>query len=361
MDQGLDKSKAPSTSYRETFRRHRKLFSIPPVLGALVAVFFAFGMSKSYNATANLWVDTAPPAASSISAGSGAVTEPPAAAEQALLTELLNTDSFNASVAESSLLGKSLGAHSSQTKAAALLGTRKITATAAGNQVLQISYTGSSPAIATSVLAAVIAQLRNYTDRLTAQHNQAAIAYDSQQVKAAETALATARGHVNAYQAQHPGVSQANPTYAALVTAQTNAARQLAQATTALAQLAAPGTGAWSIQAVDPPANVGSAALSKKKMIEVILGGALGGLLASFLAVVALTPARKEVWEDELPIGGPFAPNVPPADPVRAGSPRVPVAPVRSVEMPTPVGHPGLSLGDRRFQFRTPSAPTDDQ
>src|SRR3954447_4439071 len=100
MDQGLDKSNAPSTSYRETFRRHRKLFCIPPILGALVAVFFAFGMSKSYNATANLWVDTAPPAASSIGAGSAPLSEPPAAAEQALLSELLNTDSFNASVAE---------------------------------------------------------------------------------------------------------------------------------------------------------------------------------------------------------------------------------------------------------------------
>jgi uncharacterized protein involved in exopolysaccharide biosynthesis len=361
MDQVLDKSKTPSTSYRETFRRHRKLFCIPPILGALVAAFLAFGMSKPYKATANLWVDTAPPAPSSISAGSGPTTEPPAAAAQGLLSELLKTNSFNASVAESSLLGKSLGAHSSRTNAAALLGTGKITASAVGSQVLQLGYTASSPAIATSVLAAVIAQLRNYTDRLTAQYNQAAIAYDRELVKAAETVLATARGQVRAYQAQHPGVGQADPTYAALVTAQENAATQLAQANTALSQVAPPGTGAWSVQAVDPPANVGSAALSKKKMVEVIFGGALGGLLVSFLAVVALTPAKKEVWEDELPIGGPIAPNVAPADPVRAGSPRVPVAPVRSTEMPTAVGQARLSLGDRRFQFRTPSATTEDQ
>jgi uncharacterized protein involved in exopolysaccharide biosynthesis len=359
MDQGLDKTKPPSTSYRETFRRHRKLFCIPPILGALVAVFFAFGMSKPYKATANLWVDTAPPAASSIS--SPPMLEPPAAAEQALLSELLNTDSFNASVADSSLLGKSLGAHSSRTKAAAVLGTGKIASTAVGNQVLQISYTASSPAMATNVLAAVIAQLRNYTGRLNAQHNQAAVAYLSDQVKAGETALATARSRVNAYQAQHPGVSKANPTYAALVAAQKNAARQLAQGNTALGQQADPTNGNWSMQAIDPPTNVGSAGMSKKKIVAVILGGALGGLLVSFLAVVAMTPAKKEVWEDELPIGGPFAPNVPPADPVRTGSPRVPVAPVRLTEMPTAVGQPRLSLGGRRVQFRTPSAPTEDQ
>ena len=43
MEQTPDKSNPPpSTSYRETFRRHRKLFLVPVVLGALAGAFFVF-------------------------------------------------------------------------------------------------------------------------------------------------------------------------------------------------------------------------------------------------------------------------------------------------------------------------------
>ena len=137
---------------------------------------------------------------------------------------------------------------------------------------------------------------------------------------------------------------------------------QLAQANTALSQVAGTGNAdSWSIQVIDTPSQASTTTPRKSKIAEVILGGALGGLLVSFLAVVALTPAKKEVCEDELPIGRPFAPDVPPADPFRAGSPRVPTAPARSTLAPTAVGQPRLSVGDRRFQFRSPSAPTEEQ
>jgi hypothetical protein len=288
------------------------------------------------------------------------LAEPPAAAEQAILSELLTTGSFVSSVAEHSLLGKSVGsADSNRKNAATLLG--QIVPTVAGNQVLQISDAASSPTMAKSVLAAVISQLRNYTDRLTTQHDQAAAAYDSGQVKAAETALATARSNLSAYQAQHAGVSQTDPTYGALLAAENNAGTQLAQANTALSQATGAGANAWSIQVIDPPTITGSVAMGKKKIAEVILGGALGGVLVSFLAVVALTPAKKEAWEDELPMGGPFVPEVPPADPFRAGPRGVPTAFAQSAPLATAAGQPRLTLGDRRFQFRIPPAPTEEQ
>src|SRR5436853_461082 len=104
MDQDRDKSKPPSAAYRETFRRHRKLFCMPPILGALAAALFLFGMGKTYKSTASLWIDTAPPAPSSVGAstGSASLPEPPATAEQAILSELLTTKAFAASVAETS-------------------------------------------------------------------------------------------------------------------------------------------------------------------------------------------------------------------------------------------------------------------
>jgi hypothetical protein len=98
-------------------------------------------------------------------------------------------------------------------------------------------------------------------------------------------------------------------------------------------------------------------------MAEVILGGALAGLLVSFLAVVALTPAKKEVWEDELLVGGPLLPDVPPDDPFRGagGSTGLPTAPVQPTPASSAAGRPRLSLGNRRFVYRTGSAAREEE
>lgn len=358
MDNGRDKTKPPSASYRETFRRHRKLFCLPVILGALAAGFFLFAMGRTYKSTASLWIDTTATEPSSLASNGGPLAEPPASAEQGILSELLTTNSFASSVAEHSLLGKSLGGADAEEA----LGSGQVASAVPGGQILQISYSASSPAIARTVLGAIVYQLRNYTHRLSAQHAQAALASDRGQVKAAEAALAAARSNITAYKAQHPGVSPTDPNYMSLVATENDAVRQLAQANAALSQGAGTGgNGTWSIQVVDPPSHASATAPRKSKMAEVILGGALGGLLVSFLAVVILTPVKKEEWEDELPIGGPFAPDVPPADPFRTGSPRGPTAPARSTPAPTAAGQPRLSLGDRRFQFRTTSAPTEEQ
>jgi len=343
MDQHLDKSKPPPT-YSETFRRHRKLFCAPIILGALVAAVFLLGKGQAYTATASLWVDTAPPAPSSIGADSGPLIAPPAAAEQAILSELLMTRSFANSVVKRSLLGKSGGTGDAIRQNAKALG--HVIQWTPGGQVLQISYSASSPAIAKSVVGAVIAQLRTYTDSVSVRHGQAAVAYDKEQVKAAGTALATARSNVTAYQAQHPGVTATDPNYLSLVATKNDAVTQLNKASAALSQATgASNAAAWSVQVIDPPNQVSTAPLRKSKIAELMLGGALAGLLVSFMAVVALTPVKKEVWEDELPIGGPFVPDVPPADPFPPRSPGVPAA----------------LIGERHLQVRTTSAPTEEQ
>jgi hypothetical protein len=365
-DRRRDGGKPPPTSYRETYRRHRKLLSLPVILGALAAAVFLFAFSKSYKSTANLWIDTTPPTPSSVG-GAGAtaaqsLAQPPATAEQGVLTELLGTASFDASVAQGSLLGKSLGSTESiRAKAPGLLGSGQVVPTVTGAQVLQITYTGASPAMAESVLGSVIAQLRNYSGRLIAQHADSAIAYDREQVRIAETALAVARGNANAYREQHPGVTQADPNYLSLATADNNAVTQLGQANAALSQATgASNAGGWSIQVIDPPSQATAAALKKTKMIEVILAGALGGLLVSFLAVVAMTPAKKEAWEDELPLDKPFISDVPPADPFPAESSAVATEFDQPTAAPVSTGRPLVSAGDRRFRFWSGSAPSED-
>ena len=374
MDQGLDKNKPPSTSYRETFRRHRKLFCMPIILGALAATFFLFGTGRTYKSTANVWVDTNAPAPSSL--GDSPQNEPPAAAEQALLGELLTTRAFDASVAETSLRGKSpSGTDAIRENVAKMLENGQVVGFAVGGQVLQVSASASSPAMAENVVGAVVAQLRNYTDRTVAQHDQKIVADGRAQVKAAQTALANARSNVVAYQARHPGVSATDPNYASLVATENAASTTLAQANTTLNQMAGGNSDGWSTTVIDPPGQASTTALRKSKMAEVILGGALAGALVSFLAVVALTPAKKETWEDELPIEWPLAPDVPPADDVRAGSAGVPRAPAQSRPAATAVAQRRLTTNlrsrstagadweavedEERSQFRAP-APNEE-
>lgn len=354
MDRHLDKDMPPATSYRGTFRRHRRLFYAPVVLGAIVAAVFVFSTGKTYKSTTSLWIDTAASAPSSISANGGPLSEPPSAAEQAVLSELLSTRAFTASIAKSVLPRRAVPTPAAaQASAAALLGSGQLVETPSGSQVLQLTYTGSSPTLAKSVLTAAVKQLRHYTATLTARHNQATAAFDAQQVKVTRRAMRVARNNLAIYQAQHPGVGQTNSSYASLVAAETNAVTQLSQAKNALSQISSTGNSdIWSVQVIDP-ANPGSSIpVRKRKIAEVILGGGLAGALLSFLAVVALTPAKKEVWEDELPTNGSFG-----HDPLHALRPRMNGMSTASA---TAGGQALLSLVDRRFRFRASSSPPEE-
>jgi uncharacterized protein involved in exopolysaccharide biosynthesis len=314
VKRATDDTRPPSTSYRETYRRHKTLCRVPVLLGAVIAALILFTSSASYKSTASLWVDTAAPVASSIGAdGTPTLSEPPASSEQGILTELLTTDSFADAVARSSVLGKEFaGPTAIRKEASKLIEHGQVVATPAGGQILNVSYTGSTPALTESVLGGVLTQLRSYNTSLAEQHSAAAVAYDRAQVALDEKALATANDNLKTYAARHPGASKSDPTYLSLSSAQNTAVTQLGQANTTLNQVT--GTreaGGWTIRVLDAPSPAASLAPSKKKIIGVILGGALAGMLVSFLAVVALTPAKKPEWEDELPLGGPSEPDGP--------------------------------------------------
>jgi uncharacterized protein involved in exopolysaccharide biosynthesis len=311
VKRATDDTRGPSTSYRETYRRHRTLFRVPVGLGAAAAALVLFTSSASYKSAASLWVDTAAPVTSSIGAdGSPTLSEPPASSEQGILTELLTTDSFADAVARSSVLGKLLGGPAAIRKEAPkLIEHGEVVASPAGGQILNVSYAGATRAESESVLGGILTQLRSYNNSLSAQHTAAAVAYDRAQVALDEKALATANGDLRTYAVEHPDASRADPTYLALASAQNTAVAELGQANTTLNQvMGSRDAGGWTIRVLDTPSPAVSLAPSKKKIVGVILGGALAGLLASFLAVVALTPAKEE-WEDELPLGRPADPD----------------------------------------------------
>lgn len=294
-----------STTLKQTFRAHRKLLSLPLLVGMLVAAYFVVAHKPSFTSTASLWVDTAPPVASSVGASANSVplNTTPAAAEQGVLAELLATQHFALSVARHSLLGHYLAGRGPLYKTApAALEAQQVTAIAAGPQVLQITYKGPTRAVTTSALAAIVAELEQDGTSLTSQHEQQAVSYYAAQVSLAQRTVAVARSQAQAYLLAHPHASsQTDPNLSALTSSENASVQQLAQANTALGQAAANRTGpGWLVQVIDHPSVPQSLALRKSKMLETILAGLFGGALVSLLGTIALAPRRREAWEDEL-------------------------------------------------------------
>jgi len=306
-----------SASYRETFRRHRLLLSLPMVLGMLIAGFLAVTGGKSYMSTASLWVDT--PAATDSSLGNlNPALTPPSQQEQSVITELLATRQFVLDVGHHSLLGPYLASHSSKgfsvtslfgagagsldSQIIAALSGGQLTTTMPGPQVLQVSYTGPTPAVARSTLATLVNELPHESSQLSQQHNQAALAYDKAQVQAAAQALQAARNQAVAYHQQHPKAAPTDPNLTALATAEAAAGTQLAQANAALNAVAssAKGGGATTVQVIDAASNPPGPTTGKKKELEGILGGLAAGALISLLGTIALTRGKTDPWEDEL-------------------------------------------------------------
>jgi hypothetical protein len=300
----LQKTPKP-TPYRATFRRHRLLLSLPLVLGILGAAVIVATHKTDYTSTANLWVDTAPPNASSVGPGAGALPTTPAAAEQSLLGELITTNQFAVAVADGSLLRHELGDQAEiNLKAASYVTPAQVGSLVGGPQVLALSYTSSSPGIARSVLQAIINELIRQSTGLSAIHVQAAITYYKSLITEQSGVLASATANVNAFLATHPNATaQSNPNLSALVSAENAADQQLSQTKSSLSQAqgASGTTSGWMVDVIDTPSVAEADTFGKKKMVEVVLGGLFAGGLISFLGVLMLLPKReKERWEDEL-------------------------------------------------------------
>ena len=104
---------ATLSSYRDAFRQHRLLLSLPVVLAFLIAAWFVVGAPNSYESSASLWVNNSAPAASSLGDANPGLT-PPSTVEEGVITELLATKSFALAVGRRSLLRPYLASHQTQ-------------------------------------------------------------------------------------------------------------------------------------------------------------------------------------------------------------------------------------------------------
>ncbi len=308
-----------STSYRQTFRQHRLLLSAPIVVAVLIAGLLVLASPKSYQSTASLWVDTPATTDSSLGNLNVAVT-PPSTQEQNVLTELLATPNFVLTVGHHSLLGSYLAGHGSggfslsgllgggggslNSQIRSALSSKQVTSTVPGPQVLQVSFSGPTPAVAQSTLNALVSELQSDSELFSQQHNQTALSYYKAQVQTATQAILQARNQADAYRNQHPGATTAtDPNLAALQTAETAAGSQLTQANAGLGAAASAVQGGATItqvHVIDSAALPTSATGGKKTELEGIVGGLLAGVLISFLGTIALTRRESDPWEDEL-------------------------------------------------------------
>lgn len=316
--------KRTMAAYRETFRRHRRPLSLPIILAVFIAAWSVLGAPKSYQSTADLWVDNPVSTSTSLGNADPAVT-PPAQQEQSLIAELLTTRDFRLAVGHQSQLARYLAHNSTDgwgpsgllsaiggdgslsTRILGALGASQVLTTVSGPQVLQISYRGPTPAVAASTLRSLITQLQTQSTRLAAVHTQDSISYYSAQVQTASKQLSTARQQVAAYLQAHPGATTTNDqTLQALTAAQTIASGTLTRATTNLngATGSGPngggGTSGSLVQEIDQPTVPTGAVSGKKKDLLAIIGGLFAGALISFLGLVALTPGRRDTWGEEI-------------------------------------------------------------
>lgn len=313
------------TAYRATFRRHRLLLIVPIVIAVVLAVWSTIGAPPTYESTTSLWVDTPPPAASSVADVSPAVT-PPAEQEQLVLQELLRTRGFRMNVATrgplaaylartdapgwgpTELLSRMRGPAPLDRRIIDALGPTRITTTVEGPQVVTISYRGDTPQLAAGTLRALIAGFRTERERLGVARGQGTISYRKRQVVAASKAVEDAESTIRRFAAEHPRAPSTDPNLAALQRALRDARAQLARATAALNQAtagvsaesddpgspSAPSPSGISMTVLDAPRVPLGPISGKKKAVMAVFGGLFAGALVSFLGLVALTPSRAQ-------------------------------------------------------------------
>jgi uncharacterized protein involved in exopolysaccharide biosynthesis len=315
------KARSSMNAYRATFRRHRALLVLPVAIAVVFALWSAFGAPPQYDSHATLWVDTAPPAASSVDGTTQAVT-PPADQEQQVLAELLRTRQFRLTVARAgplsgwlarndtegwsptALLSTLRGSRSPDDRMLEALDERHVAFAIEGPQLLSVSYSGPTPALSTATLHALINAFRDARARLNATRGQGTVAYYRAQRSAASTAVDDATANLRRYIEAHPGVRTSDPTVTALRRAREAARTQLFRVTAGLNQAVAgvagddasadEGGGARELTLLDAPSPGVSPAGARQKAMALLAGLFAGGLV-SLLGLIALTPTRPEL------------------------------------------------------------------
>ncbi|HUZ89956.1 MAG TPA: hypothetical protein VMU49_09040 [Candidatus Acidoferrales bacterium] len=297
--------------YLEAAFTHRLALLTPVVVALLAALGFVLMQAPAYQSTAKLWVNW------------GGGNQTAADAQVATITQLVATKSFDSQVAQQGPLAQYLAAHggSSVTGIRSLIGalthpgsggatkptvddeynylSSRVTAVSVGPQIVSITVTGPTPAVAQGTATAVIAQLQksDVAARLAPLTTQ--ITYYKQQLAAQSTVLQNALAAVHQYESSHPGFTSSSPQAAAdyqyqLLNQQSAvASATYSQLLTTVNQLQN-GISPGQLASVDPfsitdtPQLPTSVSRFGKKELLGLAAGVLAGLLAMILVLATL-------------------------------------------------------------------------
>jgi hypothetical protein len=310
-------------TYRETFRRHRLRYLLPPLLAALVIGGLSY-KAPSYVSSASLWVDNQASSSSSLSVGAVQVApQAPSAAEQTVLNELLTTSSFDNAVTAGAGLGSARADNGASPRVNPLIAG--VTSTTPGPQVLELTATAPSPTIARDLVKSAMTQLQKFSAQWARQFASSAVAYYQAQVASANHDLGKAQAAGSASQ----GSTASNASSSALSTA--TAALSQAQA-----QLAGH-DGFSTVSVLDQPTLNAAPTSGLRSPATKGLGAGFAAMLLSLLVIVMRTPGGQDRWDAELSYAGAITMGHGPLEPVTGPAAPAPVPPLAPADVAAPV------------------------
>lgn len=291
-----------SRSYLETIFRHKMLLLTPVLIAVVLGTGYAFMQPRKYTATAAIWADTMLPSASTVgTTGTSAGNTPPAAGQQALLTDFLATKGFGLKVARDSLL-PGYGGDSSSKKVDQALAklAASITTGTPGPNVMTVAVRQETPARATAVAQAVVNDFLDAARDTVRRRGDNQVQAARRQNDAAAKTVSDAQQALSQYLQTHPAAqSGGDSTADGLRDAVTRAQEQQAAIQRAYqdATAAVPNVDDSVMHVMDAPAY----AIREGRFKNILLGG-VGGLLAGLsvaTATLVLLFKRDESVYDE--------------------------------------------------------------
>jgi Mrp family chromosome partitioning ATPase/capsular polysaccharide biosynthesis protein len=285
--------------YLELFFRHRILFALPMVVALLAGVAYASKAPRSYTSTATLFCDASLPNASTLQQAvtPGSVT--PSADKMSTLQEFLRTQGFLNKVAQRIPLAPTHSPAADEL-AADVMG-KTVTMSTPGPQILGISVKAASPELAAGTVKAVIDEFTAELGTvLKARGASLAVAYKTE-LDQTNAALASAQNALATYLATHPP-SATDPQETQLASEVALAQQQHAQAQDRYNQAQIGIAGAvdpTAFHIIDQPKLPTAPASRKKQLLMSGVGGLLGGIVITILALVLLTAQDRSVREED--------------------------------------------------------------
>jgi hypothetical protein len=300
-------------SYRQTFSRHKVLFSLPVVITTVLAIWFVAGTPKQYRAGATLATDNV--SGPSYLNETNPTLTPPAARAQQLLMGLLATRQFQGEVGQRGPLDEYLAHHPSEgwspiallrklrggasigDERAKALDAKHVFAMTPSGTVLSIELNGPTPQVAVGTLNALIDSLNVRRRDMDVSRQQDAMTRLGIQISAAKTTLARLNNEVNSGTLSSAELQGLIPVQRTAQTQLRTATRGYNLATLALdaAKKETP-----TYRMIDKPALPAPAVSGMKKSVMMVFAGMFVGFLISLLAVVLLTGSESKAGSDEL-------------------------------------------------------------